>query len=59
MWASALGRPKVDREIQTRTAHHIFEVLGAVQDGATERCQPLAIYELARRRIAPSPTKSR
>ncbi|WP_239476763.1 ABC1 kinase family protein [Nocardia arizonensis] len=45
----ALGRPaeQVDREIRTRTAQHIFEVLGELKGCATKLGQLLAIYELA------------
>ncbi|MEV4126584.1 AarF/ABC1/UbiB kinase family protein [Nocardia sp. NPDC049707] len=45
----ALGRPaaEVDREIQMRTAQHIFEVLGELKGCAAKLGQLLAIYELA------------
>lgn len=49
MGTRALGRPKseVDREIQMRTAEHIFELLGELKGCATKPGQLLAIYELA------------
>ncbi|MGV9821201.1 ABC1 kinase family protein [Nocardia xishanensis] len=45
----ALGRSaaEVDREIQLRTAQHIFEVLGELKGCAAKLGQLLAIYELA------------
>ncbi|MGW4329419.1 ABC1 kinase family protein [Nocardia sp. NPDC004573] len=45
----ALGRSaeEVDRDIQLRTAQHIFEVLGELKGCAAKLGQLLAIYELA------------
>ncbi|MFE7796584.1 ABC1 kinase family protein [Nocardia sp. NPDC057440] len=45
----ALGRPasEVNRDIQLRTAQHIFEVLGELKGCAAKLGQLLAIYELA------------
>ncbi|WP_280468801.1 ABC1 kinase family protein [Nocardia cyriacigeorgica] len=45
----ALGRSadEVDREIQLRTAQHIFEVLGELKGCATKLGQLLSIYQLA------------
>ncbi|MBL1074213.1 AarF/ABC1/UbiB kinase family protein [Nocardia sp. 2] len=45
----ALGRPaaEIDREIQLRTAQHIFEVLGELKGCAAKLGQVLAVYELA------------
>ncbi|QLY27597.1 ABC1 kinase family protein [Nocardia huaxiensis] len=45
----ALGRSsaEVDREIQLRTAQHIFEVLGELKGCAAKLGQVLGVYELA------------
>lgn len=45
----ALGRPahEVNRDIQTRTAEHMFEVLGELKGCAAKLGQLLAIYQLA------------
>ncbi|MGN2635185.1 ABC1 kinase family protein [Nocardia takedensis] len=45
----ALGHSpaEIDRDIRTRTARHIFEVLGELKGCATKLGQLLAIYELA------------
>ncbi|WP_307817503.1 ABC1 kinase family protein [Nocardia acididurans] len=45
----AMGRPpaEVQREIQQRTAQHIFEVLGELRGCVTKLGQLLSIYELA------------
>lgn len=55
----ALGRSagEVDREIQMRTAQHIFEVLGELKGCATKLGQLLAIYELALPRELAEPYK--
>ncbi|MET8875782.1 AarF/ABC1/UbiB kinase family protein [Nocardia sp. NPDC004604] len=55
----AMGRSagEVDREIQMRTAQHIFEVLGELKGCATKLGQLLAIYELALPRELAEPYK--
>ncbi|MFX0573563.1 ABC1 kinase family protein [Nocardia nepalensis] len=55
----ALGRSasEVNREIQMRTAQHIFEVLGELRGCATKLGQLLAIYELALPRELAEPYK--
>lgn len=44
-----IGRPadQVNRDIQVRTAQHMFEVLGELKTGAAKLGQILSIYELA------------
>ncbi|WP_433681578.1 ABC1 kinase family protein [Nocardia sp. CA-119907] len=55
----AMGRSagEVDRDIQMRTAQHIFEVLGELKGCATKLGQLLAIYELALPRELAEPYK--